>query len=444
MDARALHWLIGLASLLTALSATLAGPATPLVWQGSIDIAKGRGERGPWQQSRSRFDYVDDPAVVIDEGGEVAVAWVDQRRKAVLFQRFSAEGKQQLEQPVDLSRHPETFSWLPRLAIAPDAPDKIFVLWQEIIFSGGSHGGDILFARSDDGGRTFAAPLNLSKSSGGDGKGRINKEIWHNGSLDLAAGPNGVLYAAWTEYDGPLWFARSVDGGKVFSRPVRVTAGAGGHPARAPALALAPDGALYLAWTVGDNDAADIHLARSTDGGRTFSAPQRVAPSKTYSDAPKLAVDSAGVVHLAYAESTGGPFARHHVRYTRSADGGRTFQPPREVSQPMPDGFAGAGFPSLSIDAQGRVYVLWELYGGIRQPSRGLALSVSSDGGATFTSPGVVPGSIDSQGGFNGSNQGLLMNKLAVNRSGAVAIVNSSLKPDSHSRVWLMRGSMPR
>lgn len=446
MAVRALLWLFGCLSLLLALAfAARAGPAPAFTWQGSIDIAKGRGDRGPWQQNQSRFDYVDDPSVAIDERGEIAVAWVDQRQKAVLFQRYSADGKKQLEQPVNVSRQPETFSWLPRVAIAPDAPRQVFVLWQEIIFSGGSHGGDILFARSDDGGRSFAASVNLSRSAGGDGKGRINKEIWHNGSLDLVAGPNGAVYAAWTEYDGPLWFSRSLDGGKTFSGPARVAEkSASARPARAPSLAVAPDRTLYLAWTVGDNDAADIHLARSTDGGLTFGAPQRIAPSKTYSDAPKLAVDGAGVVHLVYAESSAGPFAAYQIRYTRSTDGARTFQPPRDISRPMPDSLASAAFPALSVDGEGRLYVLWELYRDPRQLPRGLALSVSTDGGTTFTKPGVVPGSIDAEGGFNGSSQGLLMKKLAVNRSGAVAIVNSSLKADSHSRVWLMRGSMRR
>jgi hypothetical protein len=444
MMTRALLWLLGCLPLAVALAAP-ANPAPAVMWLGMTEIARGRGEHGPWQQNQSRFDYVDDPAVAIDEQGEIALAWVDQARKAVLFQRYSANGKQLLERPVDVSRQPETFSWLPRLAIAPGTPEKIFVLWQEIIFSGGSHGGDILFARSDDGGRSFAAPINLSQSVGGDGKGRINKEIWHNGSLDLVAGPDGAVYAAWTEYEGPLWFSRSLDGGKNFSRPARVAGKfATAHPARAPSLALAPDRTLYLAWTVGDNDAADIHLARSTDGGQTFGLPRLVGPSKTYSDAPKLAVDTAGVLHLVYAESSGGPFAGYQIRYTRSVDGGRTFQPQREISRPMPESFAGAAFPSLSIDGQGRLYVVWELYADARKPPRGLALSISHDGGATFTKPGVVPGSMDAEGGFNGSNQGLLMKKLAVNPSGALAIVNSSLKPDAHSRVWLMRGSMPR
>jgi hypothetical protein len=444
MDARGLRCLLGLAALLTSV---VAASPPPVHWQGSIEIAAGRGERGPWQQNQSRFDYVDDPSVAIDERGEIAVVWVEQGQKAVLFQRYAADGRPQLAQPFNVSRSPETFSWLPRLALAPDAPQTIFVLWQEIIFSGGSHGGDILFARSDNGGRSFADPVNLSKSRGGDGKGRINREIWHNGSLDLVAGANGALYAAWTEYEGRLWFCRSADGGKTFSRPAVVAGGAGGageHAARAPSLALGPDHAIYLAWTTGDNEAADIQLAKSTDGGQTFGAPRVVGPSKSYSDAPKLAVDSAGAVHLTYAESSGGPFARYHVRYTRSDDGGRTFPAPRDIARPMPQASVSAAFPALSVDARRRVYVVWELYGDTRQPPRGLALSVSSDGGTTFAEPAIVPGSIDAGGGFNGSNQGLLMKKLAVNGQGAIAIVNSSLKPGAHSRVWLMRGRAAR
>jgi hypothetical protein len=193
---------------------------------------------------------------------------------------------------------------------------------------------------------------------------------------------------------------------------------------------------------VGDNKSADIRVAKSTDGGQTFGAPQVVGASKTYSDAPKLVVDGAGVVHLVYAESSGGPFARYQIRYTRSSDQGGSFQRPREISRPPPDSFASASFPSLSLDGDGRLVVLWELYPDPGKRPRGLALSMSSDGGTTFTRPNAVPGSIDAGGGFNGSNQGLLMKKLAVNRSGAVAVVNSSLKPGAHSRVWLLRGRM--
>src|SRR3990170_2707694 len=132
-----------------------------LIWHGSTEIAAGRAERGPWQMNESRYDFVDDPTVAIDERGGIAVAWVDQARKDVLFQRFSAEGRK-LGQSVNVSRTRGVFSWLPRIAV--DSREGVFVLWQEIIFSGGTHGGDILFAHSEDGGRIFSAPVNLSSS----------------------------------------------------------------------------------------------------------------------------------------------------------------------------------------------------------------------------------------------------------------------------------------
>ena len=391
-----------------------------LVWHGSADIAVGRAERGPWQMNESRYDYVDDPTVAVDERGGIAVAWVDQARKDVLFQRFSAEGRK-LGQSVNVSRTPGVFSWLPRVAVDPER--RVFVLWQEIIFSGGSHGGDILFARSEDGGKMFSRPLNLSNSTAGDGKGRINKDIWHNGSLDLAIGADGALYVAWTEYEGALWLRRSTDGGKTFSNPSRIN---DTKPARGPSLAVS-NGTLYLAWTVGDDEAADIRVAKSTDGGASFGEPVIVERSKGYSDAPKLAVDARGTLHLVYAEGK-------RILYSRSSDGAGSFERPRDISG------RDAGFPALSVDGKGNLYVLWERFADHARIPRGLALAVSNDGGKTFTAPVLVPASADA--GWNGSSQGLLMRKLAVNRHGALAIVNSSFKDKERSRVWLIRGQL--
>lgn len=428
------------ASIALALSPPIF--AGPLSWQGSLEIASGRGERGPWQQNDSRYDYVDDPAVAIDDQGEISVVWVEQARKDVFFQRLSAEGKRQLATPVNVSRSPATFSWLPRIIIAPDDQNTIFILWQEILFAGGAHGGDIVFARSTDGGRTFSSPRNLSQSVGGDGKGRINKEVWHNGSLDLVAGRDGALYAAWTEYGGQLWFVRSTDGGNTFSRPQHLAGGGNAKPVRAPSLALGPGRNIYLAWTTGEDDAADIHLMQSDDGGASFGELHVVARTNTYSDAPKLAVDRGGIIHLAHAESSGGPFGQYRVRYLQSPDGGRSFTAPREMALPAAD--TGAAFPSLAIDDKGRLLILWERYQSRQQRPRGLALVASQDGGRSFSEPLMVPESSDPEGGANGSHQGLLMEKLAMNSAGAVAIVNSSLKQDAASRVWLIRGKLAR
>ena len=389
-----------------------------LVWHGSTDIATGRAQLGPWEMNESRWDYVDDAAVALDEGGGAAVAWVDQGRKDVLFQRLDARGKA-ITPPVNVSRSPKVFSWLPRVVLDPAG--RIFVLWQEIIFSGGSHGGDILFARSDDGGKTFSPPLNLSNSIAGDGKGRFSKDLWHNGSLDLAVGADGALYATWTEYEGALWLRRSRDGGKTFADLQRIPEA---KPARAPALAVRAN-AVYLAWTVGDDPAADIRVASSQDGGATFAAPVIVERTTKYADAPKLALDERGTLHLVYSENM-------RILYSRSSDGGASFERPRAISGP------DAAFPALGVDGTGNLYVLWDRLPGPATRPRGLGLAVSRDRGRSFEA-GQVPGSAGT--GWNGSLQGL-MNKLAVNREGAVAIVNSSIKDGEGSRVWLMRGRL--
>jgi hypothetical protein len=405
-----------------------AGPA-PIAWSAPLEIARGGGEKGPWRQNESRFDYVDDPAVAVGPGGAMDVVWVDQAAKDVLFQAFDRDGAARLARPVNLSRTPAVFSWLPRIARSPAAPRDLYVLWQEIVFSGGTHGGEIFFVRSTDDGATWHAPANLSRSTNGDGKGRLDTERWDNGSLDLAVADDGTLYAAWTEYDGPLWLARSVDRGVTFGAPILVDAGAP-YPARAPALAVADD-AVYLAWTVGEDASADVRVARSTDGGETFGPHVIVEQTPDRSDAPKVAVDSHGTLHVVFTER--GAAADHlEVRYTRSHDGGRRFDPARTISRPR----RGAGFPTLARDGD-HLYVAWERYDG--DTPRGLELAYSVDRGTTFSAPDVIAGTIDA--GRNGSHQGQLMRKLAAG-AGVIAVVNSALRRGEGSRVWLIRGSL--
>jgi hypothetical protein len=195
---------------------------------------------------------------------------------------------------------------------------------------------------------------------------------------------------------------------------------------------------------VGEDLRADIRVARSSDGGRTFGQPRRVARTSGYSDAPKIAVDSTETVHVIHAESAGGPFDRYHIRYTRSRDRGVTFEPSRAISATALVGNTSAAFPALALGANDHVVVMWEVYPDYREPPRGLALAISRDAGQTFGAPVHIPASADAHGGFNGSLQGRLMRKLAVSRAGDIAAVNSSFEEGANSRVWLMRAETPR
>ena len=405
-----------------------AAIAAAIVWQAPIELAQGRGEKGPWQQNDSRYDYVDDGTVAI-AGDGIYVAWVAQASKDVWLQALTLNGASR-GAPLNVARSGATFSWLPRLAPAPGG--EVFLLWQEIMFSGGAHGGEIFFACAQAGARSASTPRNLSRSRGGDGKGRITDAVWHNGSLDLAVGTNGAVFAAWTDYDGALWFARARDTTRSFSAPRRINAA--DKPARAPSLAVARDGTVYLAWTPGTDPAADIQLVRSNDGGVSFGPALAIAPGPDYSDAPKLAVDRNGRLHLAYAQTRGDAFEPAEIRYTYSDDKGVRFTVPRTVSA------GDARFPDLVVDPQGGVAIVWERFSDA-QLARGLGLALSRDLGANFAAPVPVPASADPDGGINGSHQGRLMRKLALG-AGRIAIVNSALAEDRHSRVWLMQGRL--
>ena len=428
----------------TLISASNPGQAdsSRVIWNNRIEVASGDAYQGYWRMNESEFHYVDDPTVAINEKGDVGVAWADQSRHDIFFQLYTSNGEKRFEEPVNVSRTPKIFSWLPRMITTSSDPGSVYILWQQIVFSGGTHGGEIFFARSTDGGKTFKDPVNLSNSIGGDGKGRLTRRHWHNGSLDIAMGPDGTLYAAWTEYEGTLWLSRSTDGGGRFARPLRIAGGGDAAPARGPSLAVDADNIVYLAWTVGEDRAADIHFAKSGDAGRSFGVPRIATESDGHSDAPKIAVDNAGTIHLVYAESPAGPFDRYHIRYTQSTDGATTFDKPQEISSPLPQKFESGNFPAMSVDGENNVYMIWELFHGRSDRPLGLGFTYSRDGGRTFTSPSVIPGSADRALGRNGSRQGLLMRKLAVNAEGAIAVVNSTFKRREASRVLLFRGHL--
>ncbi len=102
-----------------------------------------------------------------------------------------------------------------------------------------------------------------------------------------------------------------------------------------PAFAIAPDtGALVVAWNDPRDGTADIWLTQSTDDGRTFGEPVRVHDVATNDQfQPALVAAADGVVVVSW-------FDRRHdannrlaeVMIARSGDGGRTFGQSARVS----------------------------------------------------------------------------------------------------------------
>ena len=115
--------------LLLAVVLPAASSSTPpATWHRTIEVAVGEGFVGPWRMNALDRRYVDDPTVAIDDAGFIGVAWADQARKDIFFQLYGPEGTARLERPVNVSRSPGIFSWLPRMAIASGNPRRVYLL----------------------------------------------------------------------------------------------------------------------------------------------------------------------------------------------------------------------------------------------------------------------------------------------------------------------------
>ena len=115
------------------------------------------------------------------------------------------------------------------------------------------------------------------------------------------------------------------------------------------------------------------------------------------------------------------------------------FEQPRQVAAPTDD-IASVAFPHLVIGGDTGVYLAWEQFRDARGRPRGLGFTMSTDGGETFAPEPTAPGTDADAACFSGSQQGLLMRKLAVNDAGGLALVNSTFSEGRASQVWLIHG----
>ena len=162
------------------------------------------------------------------------------------------------------------------------------------------------------------------------------------------------------------------------------------HRGAAPSLRFDPEGRLWAAF---EQDGF-VWVAASADAGRSYSPPVRVpgeaeAVETNGENRPKIFPTEGGLVYVSWTRKLAGRFTGE-IRFSRSTDGGRSFEAPRTVND---DGLPiGHRFDSLHVDALGHVYLVWidkrDREGARAQGRdyRGAAIyyAVSTDRGATF------------------------------------------------------------
>jgi len=341
------------------------------------------------------------------DGDRVAAAWAASGSDGTdVYAAFSDNGGARFGTPVrvnDVAGDASAGGEQPPRIVIRDR--RVDVVWVS------KHGGPaaIRAASSNDGGATFApattiTPPGLSGARGWESAALADDGAMHAVWLDgrppsrpaaasatdalreASTSPHqhgamiqNIFHAAWKQNQGPV--ETQVAANVCFCcKTAIVTRGSD----------------VYVAWRhLFPGGARDIAVARSADGGATFSAPVRVSDDEWKLDAcpddgPSMAIDRAGTLRIAWPtlvhDRTGDRIA---IFEATSADNGRTFTPRTRVDSTT----ASASHPRIAAGPRGRAVVWDEIAGGARRAwmrAGDTAAAEPAGGGETASYPAVA------------------------------------------------------
>lgn len=300
--------------------------------------------------------------------------------------------------------------------IAFDRRGRLYYLFLGLHGAGNSPTGAFLTTSSDRA-RTFTAPrqvlgperyqvrMAIDPTEGGAGRLHL---VWLEATTPpplggLAPPPN------------PLMASYSDDGGRTFSRPVQVS-DPDRQLVIAPAVAIGPHHDVHVLYDDLGADRVDYQglegptfdgrwslvATASTDGGRHFERgvtvddaivpPERVMLVFTMPPA-SLAADGAGRLFAVWDDARNGDW---DVFLRSSSDGGRSWTDPRRLNDDPPDDGRHQYLPHVSVAPGGRVDVaFYDRRGNAENRGNDVYFTSSDDHGRTF-SPNVKVTTLDS------------------------------------------------
>ena len=298
-------------------------------------------------------------ASITSSGSFVGVAWTARTPEGVtdVYSSTSRDAGRTFSAPVRVNEVPGDASVSgeqpPRVVLTPGKSSipAVVVLWT----AKSPAGTRLVSARSLDGGNSFGAAVALPGSTAAGNRG------WESAAVTA----NGKVVALWLDH-------REAAARAQLSQIFFANLGAGANARSLAAgvcyccktsIATGSDGTIVAAWRhVYPGSVRDIALARSTDGGRTFSAPVRVSDDNWVLNAcpengPAVAVDRANGIHVVWPTLVPGPAGREPTLalfYATSKDGVHFTK-----RQQLPTEGA-ARHPQLTVDASGNITVAWD------------------------------------------------------------------------------------
>lgn len=249
----------------------------------------------------------------------------------------------------------------------------------------GVDGRHVVVRRSADAGKSWSAPQpvnSVPESVGADGDARPKIAVGTNGEVYVT-----WTKPLAKPYTGDIRFARSLDGGKTFSAPVTVHADRQEITHRFDALTVTSGGTLFIAWidkrdlvTKGKGyRGAAVYFAVSDDQGASFRGDYKLADHSCECCRIALLPRNDGSV-LALWRHVFEPNVRDHALAVMHADG-RVGDTRRATFDEWALDVCPHHGPSLAADGEGRVHAVWFTQGAKRKGVFYGRLRISGEGG---------------------------------------------------------------
>jgi len=322
------------------------------------------------------------PSVRIDDEGNISLAWMeeDKETRAVLYARTEKSGGP-IGAPVKVNQPTEApymRQEAPALAVVGHEVFLTWALTHPKLTSDKPFSNELRLSRSTDGGKTFLPSILVND----------DEQVIGHGFDSIHVAADGVVHMAWIDgregkQESGTFVTRSTDHGRTVAKNLKVDENT--CVCCRTSLTTGPDGTLYVAWRkILPDDLRETVVARSTDGGSTFSSPVIVGQDRwVFPGCPhrpaSIGTDRLGRLYVVWY--TEGVDETPAVFLAYSDDRGDTFSPKQKLNVSkgtFPD------HPQMAVDPEGRIIIVWEEQSPVR---REVVMSVSLDRGQTFSTP---------------------------------------------------------
>jgi hypothetical protein len=287
----------------------------------------------------------ENPSVAVNAGGSIFVVWQDDRNHAgsssdIYFSRSTDNGTTFSTAVRVDDAASSTDQVMPRIAV--DTAGKLHVAWTDARLGSTSK---IYYANSTDNGTTWSASVGVNATGAGT---QVNP--------GLAVDSSNNIYVVWEDLRSGyhIYMSKSTNGGTSFSASTKLDSSS--SQARNPAICVAPNDNLTVAWQDSSNGNWDIFLVTSTDGGQNFGSVVNATKDTSTSNQilPRLAADSKSNLNLVWNDNR---YTNTSIFWSATTDG-RTFS-----GTPVNDTDTGITTPqasSIAVDSSDIARIVWQ------------------------------------------------------------------------------------